>query len=73
MIADCRRCKWFRRPEECPPVVREVIEYLNEQGLETLGWCMRGNHEVTYYEGRCRYFEPLPEGQRRLDAWLGGE
>lgn len=61
---DCRRCRFFTRVEELDEgAVERALAWLSRRrpGARLLGWCGFYMRPVTYYEGYCRGFEPVPE------------
>ena len=55
MVADCRRCVYFKPSRVMNQrQAAECVELANVRGQECLGWCMKYRRGVTYYTGPCR-------------------
>ena len=62
-IVDCRRCRFFVSKKDMDDAFLEaVLGYARRHGVRepVLGWCEKRQAPVTYYRGRCRFYEPRP-------------
>ena len=71
-FVDCRKCRYFISKKDMDEAFLEAAaNYARRHGIiePILGWCEKRRAPVTYYRGRCRYYEakPIPEYPKITD------
>ncbi len=62
-IVDCRKCRYFIPRRNMDGVFLEAaLKYVRRHrpGEPLLGWCDKRKAPVTFYHGKCRFYEPIP-------------